>query len=268
MYVIGERINGMFNDVKQAIVEKNPETIKDLAKRQMAAGADALDVNVGPASSDAEGALTWLVECIREVTEAPLAIDSAKWSVMSKVVPQVPGKVIINSSKADEDTLEKYVGLAMETGASLVALTIDRRGVPGDVERRVELGAQILTIAQAAGLPMERLFVDTIILPVNVAPKQPVNVLEALKQLAMLSDPAPHMVLGLSNVSQNCNERLLINRTYLTMAIACGLDSAIMDPMDKELLDAAITAELLTGKTIYCDSFLTAERKRKQAAGG
>jgi 5-methyltetrahydrofolate corrinoid/iron sulfur protein methyltransferase len=270
VYVIGERINGTFSDVKRAIVDKNAEVIKGLAARQVAAGAHALDVNVGPASSDAEGALLWLVECIRKVTDVPVAIDTAKWSVMKKVVPQVPGEVIMNSSKADEDALQQSVGLAMETGASLIALTIDRQGVPGDVNRRIELGVAILTAAQAAGLPMERLFIDTIILPVNVAPKQPFNVIEAIRQITLLSDPAPHMLLGLSNVSQNCSERSMINRTYLAMAVANGLDSAILDPFDNDLMDTAITAELMLGKAIYCDSFLSAARggRAPASAGG
>jgi len=264
MYIIGERINGMFNDVKRAIVKKDGGVIQDLARRQVAAGADALDVNVGPASSDAEGTLMWLVEQIREVTDVPACIDTAKWSVMSKVIPEVPGGKIINSSKADAEALEQYMGLAVENDASLVTLTIDKQGVPSDVDRRVEMGALILTTAEAAGLGADRLFIDTIILPVNVAPQQPANVLSAMQQIQMLADPMPHLLLGLSNVSQNCNERSLLNRTYLAMAIASGLDSAIMDPLDDELVDAAITAEIMMGKSIYCDSFLTAERKRKQ----
>ena len=266
MYIIGERINGMFNDVKAAITGKKGDVVKDLATRQVAAGADALDVNVGPASSDAEGALMWLVEQIREVTQVPLCIDTAKWSVMSKVIPQVPGEKIINSSKADPEALEKYMALAVENDASLVTLTIDKGGVPSDVDRRVEMGALILTTAEAAGLPAEKLFIDTIILPVNVAPEQPKAVIEAMLQIQMLADPVPHLLLGLSNVSQNCNERSLLNRTYLAMAIAGGLDSAIMDPLDDKLVDAAITAEIMMGKSIYCDAFLTAERKRKQLA--
>jgi 5-methyltetrahydrofolate corrinoid/iron sulfur protein methyltransferase len=76
----------------------------------------------------------------------------------------------------------------------------------------------------------------------------------------MFADPPPHLLLGLSNVSQRCSNRGLINRTYLAMAVARGLDSAIMDPLDTELMDTAITAELLLGKTIYCDSFLDAGR--------
>ena len=84
--------------------------------------------------------------------------------------------------------------------------------------------------------------------------------LTAIQQLKMLSDPPPHLNLGLSNLSQNCSNRPLINRIYLAMAITAGLDAAIMDPLDKDLMDAMITTELLLEKMIYCDSFLDAHR--------
>lgn len=260
MYVIGERINGMFANVKAAIREKDASVIQDLAKRQVEAGAKALDVNVGPAVSDAAGAMLWLVETIRQVSDAPLAIDTAKWDVMAKVVPQVPGEVILNSTKADAEIVAQYAGLAAEHDAGLIGLTLDAKGVPASADERVELGANIIAIAMEGGLPVEKLFIDPIILPVNVAPQTPPNVLKAISQLRMFCDPPPHLLLGLSNVSQRCNQRELINRTYLAMCIAEGLDSAVMDPLDKPLMDAAITAELLMGKTIYCDSFLEAAR--------
>lgn len=262
MYVIGERINGMFQDVKKAIQTKDAGIIQDLAKKQLAAGAQALDINVGPASAKATEAMQWLVDVVQDVTDATLAIDTAKWDVMSEIVPKVKNPVIINSSKADEDALEKYSKLAVDNNASLLALTIDQQGVPDDADRRVEMGAMILTKAMEAGLPTERLFIDPIILPTNVANTQPKAVLDALFQLKLLADPAPHFVLGLSNVSQNCANRELINRTYLAMAIAAGLDSAILDPNDTELMNAAITAELLLNKAIYCDSFLDAYRSQ------
>jgi len=260
MYVIGERINGMFSDVKKAIQDKDPAPVKDLAKRQMAAGAAALDVNVGPAAGDAEGAMLWLVEAIRDVTDAPVAIDTAKWDVMSAVIPKVPGEKIINSSKADPEIVAQYVALAAENDASLIGLTIDADGVPGNVEKRVELGAQIITVAMEGGLTIDKLFIDPIILPVNVAPKNPARCMEAMSQLTMFADPPPHLLLGLSNVSQRCNNRELINRTYLAMAMSCGLDAAIMDPLDTDLMDTAITADLLHEKMIYCDSYLDAAR--------
>jgi 5-methyltetrahydrofolate corrinoid/iron sulfur protein methyltransferase len=260
MYVIGERINGMFEDVKDAIRRKKADVIRDLAQRQVAAGASALDVNVGPAVSDAKGAMLWLVESIRAVSDAPLAIDTAKWDVMAAVVPQVPGDKILNSAKADPEIASQYVGLAVENGGALIGLTIDADGVPGNVEKRVELGAQLITIAMEGGLELDKLFIDPIILPTNVAPKNPGHCMEAIAQLCAFADPPPHMVLGLSNVSQRCNNRELINRTYLAMAMAHGLDAAILDPMDKELMDTAITADLLQEKMIYCDSYLEAAR--------
>jgi len=261
MYIIGERINGMFKDVKQALRDRDASVIQDLAKRQTAAGATALDVNVGPAVSDAQGAMLWLVETIRQVTDAPLVIDTAKWEIMSTVVPQVPGEKIINSSKADVEIASQYASLAQENGAGLIGLTIDADGVPGNVEKRVELGAQLITVAMEAGLEMDRLFIDPIILPVNVSPKNPTQCMEAITQIRAFADPPPHLLLGLSNVSQRCNNRRLINRTYLVMAMSRGLDAVIMDPLDKELVDAAITAELLMEKMIYCDSYLEAARQ-------
>jgi 5-methyltetrahydrofolate corrinoid/iron sulfur protein methyltransferase len=250
----------MFSDVKQAVRDQNAEAIQDLARRQVAAGAAALDVNVGPASRDDKGAMLWLVEAIRAVTDAPLAIDTAKWKVMSEVVPQVPGEKILNSSKADVEIATEYVGLAVEHGAGLIGLTLDADGVPGNVDKRVELGAQIITVALEGGLGMDRLFIDPIILPVNVSPKNPAHCMEAIAQLRAFADPPPHLLLGLSNVSQRCSNRGLINRTYLAMAMGKGLDAAIMDPFDAELMNTAITGELLLEKMIYCDSYLEAAR--------
>ena len=262
MYVIGELINGMFSNVKKAIQEQDSAVIQELAKAQEQAGAYALDVNVGPASRDAVGAMLWLVENIRKVSQLPVAIDTAKWEVMEEIIPQVPGEMIINSSKADEDILDKYVPLAVANNAGLIGLTIDQAGVPNDVDKRVELAAAIVTKCAEHGLDVGKLFIDPIILPINVAPQQADNVLRSLEQMKMLSDPAPHFILGLSNLSQNCANRSLINRVYLGMGRGCGLDAAIMDPLDSELMDVAITSDLLCGETIYCDSFLEAARSK------
>ena len=260
MYVIGELINGMFNNVKKAIQEKDGSVIQKLAQDQEKAGAYALDVNVGPASKDAVGAMLWLVENIRKVSDLPVAIDNAKWDIMNEIIPQVPGEKIINSSKADEDLLDKYVPLAAANNAGLIGLTIDQAGVPNDVDKRVELAANILTKCAEHGLDIDKLFIDPIILPINVAPQQADNVLRSLEQMKMLHDPAPHFILGLSNLSQNCANRSLINRVYLAMARGSGLDAAIMDPLDKPLMDVAFTTDLLCGESIYCDSFLEAAR--------
>ncbi len=260
MYIIGERINGMFTDVKHAIKDRNEEVISDLAKRQVKAGAKALDLNVGPAAKDAGEAMLWMAQAVRKVTDVPIALDTAKLDVMKFLAERVSGDIILNSTKADPEIASEYIAIAAGHNAGLIGLTIDAEGVPGNIEKRVELGAQIIALAMEASIPMNKLFIDPIILPVNVAPKTPQHCMEAISQLKAFSDPPPHLMLGLSNVSQRCSNRSLINSTYLAMCVAHGLDAAILDPLDEQLMDTAITAELLMEKLIYCDSYLEAAR--------
>ena len=137
---------------------------------------------------------------------------------------------------------------------------MDRRGVPQDVNTRVEIAATIVTTAMEMGYSMDKLYIDPIIIPVTVAQDQPTKLVEVIQQIRMLADPPPHITIGLSNVSQGTGERSLINRIFLVMAASVGLDSAIVDVLDTELMDAWITAEMLLNKQIYSDSFLKAGR--------
>lgn len=258
MFVIGERINGMFKRVRKAIQERNKDIIHDVAQRQLDGGADALDINVGPVRGKAADHMVWLIEAIQEVTDAPLCIDTPKYDVMQQALKACKNPRIINSTKATEEELTRYVALAAETGSRLIALTIDAGGVPADVDGRVMMGATIITKAMEGGLPIPDLYIDPVILPVNVAPRGPVSVMEAVRQLRLFCDPPPKFVIGLSNVSQSCRETHLINRTYLAMAIAAGMDGAILDPTDRDLMEAGITAELLMDKQIYCDDYVAA----------
>ena len=260
MIVIGERINGMFTDVKRAIRKKNKEVVQKLALDQIEAGANILDVNVGTASANPGRAMAWLVKTIEEVTDTQLSLDSTRLEVIKAGLEAVSNPPMINSTQGDLERLEEYLPLALENDASLIALTMDARGVPQDTDRRVEIAGMIIMTAMEAGYPVEKLFIDPIIQPVKFAQTQVNFVLESISQIRLLSDPAPHFVVGLSNVSQGTEDRELINRICLVMCIATGLDAAIMDPFDTEMMDAMITAELLLNKQIYSDSFLTAYR--------
>ena len=139
---------------------------------------------------------------------------------------------------------------------------MNAEGVPQNTDRRVEIAAEILTRAMELGLTPERLFIDPIILPVNVpgAQGQPGNILAAIDQIRLMSDPPPHITMGLSNLSQGTTQRSLINRVFLAMAISHGCDSAIIDVLDEPLVDCVATAEMLMNKQIYSDSFLKAYR--------
>jgi 5-methyltetrahydrofolate corrinoid/iron sulfur protein methyltransferase len=266
--IIAERINGMFKDVKQAIADKDKKVIQDLAKKQTEAGANYLDVNVGTAAADQEGTMQWLVETIQETCSTPLCLDSQKAPVIAAGLKSVNAKagVILNSTplnkKSDEEVLDKYIGMAEQAGpkASIIALTMDKNGVPQDIDTRVAIAAEIVQKAMEKGFDAQRLFIDPIILPVKVpdAQVQPGNIMAAMDQIRYLADPAPHMTIGLSNLSQGATERSLINRTFLAMAISHGLDSAIVDVFDEKLMNVLATAELLMNKQIYSDSYLKA----------
>jgi 5-methyltetrahydrofolate corrinoid/iron sulfur protein methyltransferase len=262
MFIIGELINGMYQNIGQAIKEKNKTVIQKCALEQLQAGADALDVNCGPASRDPVTDIQWLVESIQEVTDKPIALDSSRPKVIESGLKVTKNKAIINSTTADPEKLSVLIPLAKKYNTKLIGLTISAKGIPKDKDQRLELAATIVASCIELEFPIEELYLDPIVLPVNVAQAQMRDILESIREFKIISDPSPKTIVGLSNVSQGTSVRSLINRTFLTMAVAYGLDGAILDPKDKDLMDAAITAELILNKQIYCDSYLDAYRKK------
>ena len=266
MILIGERINGMFTNVKEAIANKDKKIIQEIARKQTEAGASYMDVNVGTAAAEQEDAIQWLVETIQEVCSTPLSLDSQKPGVIAAGLKAINPEngVILNSTplnkKSDEEIFDKYIEMAKNTGpkANIIALTMDKNGVPQDTDTRVAIAAEIVSKAMELGFDPQRIFIDPIILPVKVpnAQVQPGNILRAMDQIQFLSDPAPHMTIGLSNLSQGASERSIINRVFLAMAISRGLDSAIVDVLDNNLMNVVATSEMLMNKQIYSDSFL------------
>jgi 5-methyltetrahydrofolate corrinoid/iron sulfur protein methyltransferase len=262
MFVIGELINGMYKNIGRAIKEKNKAEIQRCALEQLKAGADALDVNCGPASSNPVSDIQWLVEAIQEVTDKPIALDSSKPKVIESGLAAMKNKAVINSTTADLEKLEALLPLAKKYNAKLIGLTISAKGIPQNKDQRLELAANIVAYCYEQGFNIEDLYLDPIVMPVNVAQAQMRDILEAIREFKIICEPAPKTIVGLSNVSQGTCARSLINRTFLAMAVGYGLDGAILDPLDKELMDAAISAELILNKQIYCDSYLEAYRKK------
>ncbi|MFH1421501.1 MAG: dihydropteroate synthase [Planctomycetota bacterium] len=258
MIPIGERINGMFKDVRNAIPNKDKKVIQDLAERQTKCGAKYLDVNVGTAAADQISAMKWLVETIQETCNTPLCLDSQKLDVIKAGLSVAKNPCLINSCQADRDKLDVYLPLCKEHNASLIALCMDKEGVSQSTEKRLENAMTIIEKATEYEITPDRLFIDPIILPVNVDQKQPKFIFDAVSQILMMTDPAPHITVGLSNISQGTKERCLINRTMLVMLAAHGADSAIVDVLDEELMNAWITADVIMNKMIYSDSYLKA----------
>ena len=262
MLVIGELINGMFRDVAKAIHNREFDIIQHLAEEQIDAGASALDVNVGPLSKDPKADMKWLVESIQKVTDASLCLDSTRADCIEEGLKAARSRCIINSTSADVVKMETIFTLARTYKAQVIGIVMDKSGVPNDKDKRVELAARIVAKAIDLGISPEDLYLDPILLPINVGQDQEKTIIDSIREFRQLCTPAPNTLVGLSNISQGTKTRSIINRTFLTMAMANGLSAVILDPLDKDLMDALITAELILNRNIYCDSFLEAYRKR------
>lgn len=256
MFIIGERINGMFRSVARAIAERDEGAIAELARRQVDAGANALDLNTGPTEGDPADVMGWLVRTVQDAVDVPLSLDSPKPHVLAAGLAAARGQTIINSTSGARDRLDALLPLAADSGAALIALTIDERGIPRNAESRAEIALTIVARALEAGISPDRLYLDPIVLPVSAAQDQSAAALQAMPIFRSLCEPAPHLIIGLSNVSQGTTTRSLINRTYLVMAMANGLDAAILDPNDGDLMDALRTASVLLNQEIYAEGFL------------
>jgi len=264
--LIGERINGSFKDVGRAIQERDKTVILDWIAKQTRDGADYLDVNMGAASRKTED-FAWLIQVVAGSTSLPLSIDCNRLDMFRiglKAYRDTVGDrpVILNSTTAEDSKLIPLLELASEYKAGILGVVMDEKGSPQDVDRRLELGGKIFAAAMDAGIPIEQIYLDPIVMPVKFMQDQAKNVLNAIQQMTTLSDPPPHISIGLSNISSKAEERKLINRTFMVMAMAVGLDAAILNVCDEEMRHAIATAELMLGMEIYSDAYLKAYRQR------
>lgn len=268
MILIGERINAGFKDIGRAIRDKDKAPVQEWAKRQAAAGASYLDVNIGAVSKDPRD-MAWLVQAVQEAVPTPISVDSTQPEVLRAGLEALDGRpALINSTTADDTRLARVVPLAVEFRASLLGLAMDERGSPRDVAGRVENGAKIFAAAVEAGLSPDQVFLDPILMPIRFMQDQGPRVLEAIREFTRFSDPPLHISVGLSNICSEAKERKLLARTFVVMAMAMGLDAAICNVLDEELRAAVATAELVLNREIYTDDYLRAFRLKVEGAAG
>jgi len=255
MIFIGERINTGFKDIKQAVMDKDPAPLQEWAKKQTEAGATFLDVNLGAVSADPAD-MCWMIETVQDAVETPVCIDTNKPNILAEAIKVARPGALINSTTAADEKLEAMMPVAAEYNASIIGLVMDEAGTPKNVDNRVENAGKILAKAMELGMSPDRVFLDPIVMPLKYTQDQSKNILEAVRQFLLFSDPPPNIVCGLSNISNGTKHKELINRTFLVMAINNGMSAAICDVLDTDLVNAAKTAELMMNKEIYADSYV------------
>jgi len=238
MYIIGENIQILSPKVKVAIAERDPTYIREMARDQVDHGANMLDLNIGPRKRDGIEVMQWMIDQVyEEVGAVPLSLDTTNAAAIEaglKKCQELGITAMINSTSADPDRLNTTMPMAAEYGSKIIALSMDKN-IPATADGRVGLAMEvIIPKAEELGVPMENVYLDPLVLTVNGCQEHGPETLNAIRSFKMLWDPPPMTTVGLSNISNSVphENRSLLNRTYLVMLMATGLDSAIADPLD------------------------------------
>ncbi len=253
MYKIGENIHIISPKVKESLAARDGSFFVDLARRQRQAGADALDLNIGPQKKAGPEVMDWLVDVVQEaVPGMTLSFDTTNLAAIEVGLKKVGANAIVNSTSAEEERLANVPPLAAKYGAKLIALCIEKSGIPVSADARVGIAMEkLMPRAQEVGLPMENLLIDPLILTVSGCQEYVPQAIETVRMMKMVADPPPMTVVGLSNVSNQvpAEMRPLLNRVYAVMLMAVGLDAAIVDPLDQKLMDAIRIVEARDSST-------------------
>jgi 5-methyltetrahydrofolate--homocysteine methyltransferase len=234
-----------------------------VARAQEKAGAHALDVNCGtlPATHEPE-AMKWLVETVQAVTELPLCIDSPNPEALAAGLASHKGKPVINSISGEIARYGNVLPLVRQYKASVIALCNDDRGLPSSKETALQVGDSLVNRLIKDGVPVDDIYLDPLVRTLATSPETVVETLEVIRELSGRF-PGLHFVSGLSNVSYGLPERRFLNRAFVAMSVAYGLDAVIADPLDKQLIAMIYASEALISKDRYCLNYIKAFHEGK-----
>jgi 5-methyltetrahydrofolate corrinoid/iron sulfur protein methyltransferase len=260
MIVIGEKISVMAKKVREALVSRDPKPLQELAVAQAKAGAHFIDVSIGPAEDNGPELMNWAVKVVQEVVQKPLCLDTTNVKAMEaglKAHNNQWGTALINSTSNEPERFP-MMELAGKYNSKVVALTLGKGGLPADAEDRCVIASEIMARGMEYGVPMENIFLDPLILQICTMQDQGWQAVRAVKMFKDLNDPPMQSVVGLSNISNGAPKPLrpIINRNFFALLIEAGLTAAIIDPLDKDMMDTAKTIEMIMGKTMYAHSYL------------
>ena len=247
MILIGETLNVMVKRIGQAMKERNPKPIRELAVAEAEAGVDYIDINLGPARKGGEELMEWMVKTVQEVVDLPLYLDTTNVKAIEaglKVYKNKQGKAVINSIMCRPERMEAEIPLVTRYDAGMVALLWGPEGMPRDAAERGLLAAEILQRSAEAGVAGEDIWVDPIITPVNVQQNQLLECNQFMSELDMIAEvlaPGCRSTCGLSNVSNGAPDHLrpILNQAYMIMLEKFGMKSCIVDAFDKDLHEIA-----------------------------
>jgi len=257
--IIGERINTSRKKVQQAVADRNTAYIQEDVQKQLEAGADYIDVNAGARIGHEKEDMKWLIETIKPVATIPLCLDSPDPAVLEMAYNMVDKIPLINSISLEKDRFDTMMPFLQGKECKIVALCMDDTGMPSSSEAIVARSQNLVDELDSIGIKQDAVYIDPLVQPVSTDTQKSNMVLDAVRQIKV-HFPEVHITGGLSNISYGLPERKIINRTFLTLMMAAGMDSAIIDPLDSKIMATIKTADMLLDKDNFCMEYLKGVR--------
>ena len=259
MIIVGELLNASRMAVRGAIESRDTEAVTRVAHDQASAGADFIDVNAGIFLGREKELLTWLVETVQDAVDCPCCIDSPDPGAIESALSVHKGQAMINSISLEKDRFEKLLPVVRGSGHKVVALCMSDEGMPKTTDQRMNIADRLINSLVGSNVPLHDIYVDPLVQPVATDARFGMAFLDAVIKIKERFEGV-HIMCGLSNISYALPERALMNRVFMAMAVASGMDGAIINPLDKEMMAVISAAEALVGRDDYFGNYLKAFR--------
>ena len=261
MIVIGEKINGAIPSTSQAIKDRDADFIRDLAIRQVEAGAEYIDVCAGTATSEEFDALCWLLNIVEECTDKPICLDSPDPCMLVEVAPKVKHPGILNSLSDEGKKCDVIIPfLAEHPEWSVMVLCTSDSGPSETCDRKIEVARDIMAKLEVAGVAHERVFIDPVVLSASTINGAGVEFVAAVRQLKEIW-PDVKVAAAVSNISYGSPARGLMNHIFLALNLQAGLDAGIVDPLNRDIIGTVYATEALLNRDPHCRKYNKAYRK-------
>jgi 5-methyltetrahydrofolate--homocysteine methyltransferase len=259
MIIIGEKINGSIPVVKEAIEKRDAAFIADRAIKQAEAGANFIDVCASTSPEDEIETLKWLIEVVQDATETPLCIDSPNPRAIEAVFKYANKPGMLNSISEEGDKCEVLLPLLEGNTWEVVGLTCDNNGIPNDVQTKIDITKSMVEKAANYGITADRIHIDPCVMALSTENN---SLLNFVKEISIIKElyPTIHVTGAISNMSFGLPVRALLNKTAMAFAIQAGMDSAVMDPLNRDMMGTIFATYALLGKDKHCRKYSKAFR--------
>lgn len=257
--VIGERINTSRKKVQEAVTSRDSDYIVDDVKKQQEAGAAFIDVNAGARIGHETEDMKWLIDTIQPIATVPLSLDSPDPAVLEMAFGMVDKEPMVNSISLEKERFDAMMPFLKGKSCKIIALCMDDAGMPSSADDIISRADTLVKELTAIGIPVSSIYIDPLVQPISTDSTKGVMVLDAVHGIKK-NYPEIHITGGLSNISYGLPQRKIINRTFVTLMMHAGMDSAIIDPLDVKIMAAIKTADMLLGKDQFCMKYLQGVR--------